>query len=61
MDRNKIIALVLIGVFVVILLQNVGMTDGVTIKLLVSKVHASLSAVLLGTMALGVTVGILLK
>ncbi len=61
MDKKKIIALVLIGLFVVVLLQNKTVLDGVGIKLLITSVRASLSMVLLGTMALGVTVGILLK
>jgi hypothetical protein len=61
MDKKKIIALVLIGLFVVVLLQNKTVLDGVSVKLLITSVRASLSMVLLGTMALGVTVGILLK
>ncbi len=61
MDRKKIVALLLIGLFVVILLQNVGVMDGLTVRLLVAKVHASLSSVLLGTLALGVVIGICLK
>ncbi len=62
MDTKKIIALVLIGLFVVVLLQNKGvLLDGVSVKLLITSIRASLSMVLLGTMALGVTVGILLK
>lgn len=61
MDKKKIVALVLIGLFVVVLLQNKTVLDGVSVKLLITSVRASLSMVLLGTMALGVTVGILLK
>ena len=61
MDRKKIIALLLIALFVIILLQNVGMLDGVSVKLLVTSVRAKLSTILLGTMSLGVVVGILLK
>lgn len=61
MDRKKIIALVLIGLAVLVLLQNVGMMDGVTVNLLVKKVHASLSVILLGSITLGVIIGILLK
>ena len=61
MDKKKIIALLLIGLFVVVLLQNKTILDGVSVRLLFTSVHASLSMVLLGTMALGVSVGILLK
>ena len=61
MDRKKIIALLLLGLFGVILLQNKGLLDGKTVTLLFTQVRASFSFILLGTMALGVTVGILLK
>ena len=61
MDKKKIIALVLIGLFVVVLLENKTMLDGVSVKILFTSIRASLSMVLLGTMALGVSVGILIK
>ncbi len=61
MDKKKIIALLLIGLFAVVLLQNKTIMDGVSVKLLFTSIKASFSMVLLGTMALGVAVGILVK
>jgi hypothetical protein len=61
MDTKKIIALVLLGLFAVVLLENKGILDGVSVKILFTSIRASLSMVLLGTMALGVSVGILIK
>lgn len=61
MDTKKIIALVLVGLFIIVLLQNKTVLDGVTVKLLITSVKSSLSMVLLATMAFGVTVGVLLK
>ena len=62
MDTKKIIALVLLGLFAVVLIQNKGvLLDGVTVKMLFTSLRSSLSMVMLGTLALGVTVGILLK
>lgn len=61
MDRKKLIALVLLGFTALILVLNVGMADGVTINLLVTKIHAAKSIILLGAISLGVTIGVLLK
>ena len=61
MERKKLIALVLLGFTALILVLNVGMADGVTINLLVTKIHAAKSIILLGAISLGVTIGVLLK
>jgi hypothetical protein len=58
MDKKKIIALVLVGLGVVVLLLT---RDTTTVNLLVTKVSASTSFVLLGTAAFGVVIGLLLK
>ena len=61
MDRKKLIALVLLGFTALVLVLNVGMADGITINLLVTKIHAAKSIVLLSAVSLGVTIGVLLK
>ena len=61
MDTKKIIALVLLGLFAVVLIQNKTILDGISLKIIITSVRASLSMVLLGVMALGVTIGILIK
>ena len=61
MDKKKIVALALIGLAVVILLVNRRLLDGVSVNLLVTTVKASISMVLLGAIALGVVIGVLLK
>lgn len=62
MDTKKIIALVLIGFAAVVLLINRGvLIDRVSVDLLVTTVSATKSMVLLGAIAWGVVVGILIK
>jgi uncharacterized integral membrane protein len=61
MSKSKIIALVLIGLCALVLLTNVGMWDDVTVKLLFGTVNIGLSFVLLGTLAVGVLIGVLFK
>lgn len=61
MDRKKLIALILLGITALILVLNVGMADGVSLNLLVTKIHAAKSIVLLGAVSLGVAIGVLLK
>lgn len=61
MDTKKIIALVLIGLVAVVLVVNRGMLDKMSVDLVVTTISASKSMVLLGTAALGVVIGILLK
>lgn len=61
METKKVVALVLIGIAVVLLLINRGMMDRMSIDLLVTTISASKSMVLLGAMAWGVVVGVLLK
>ena len=61
MNKKMIYALALIGVSVVVLLINMGGMDGITLNLLVTKIHAAKSMVLLGALALGVLIGVLLK
>lgn len=61
MDRKKLIALLLIGLAALVLIFNVGMTDGVSINLLVAKVYVAKSIVLFASIALGVVIGVLLK
>lgn len=58
---KKIIALVLMGLAALVLIMNVGMIDGVTINLVITKIHASFSVVLLAAIAFGVLIGILVK
>ena len=61
METKKIIALVLLGLFAAVLIVNRRLLDGVSVDLLFTSVRASFSMILLGTAALGVTVGVLLK
>ena len=61
MDKKKIIALILIGIAALVLITNVGLTDGVTVNLLVTKIHKAISVVLLAAISFGVLIGILLK
>ena len=61
MSKSKIFALVLIGLCALILLTNVGMWDDVSVKLLFGKLELGLSYVLLGTLSVGVLIGILFK
>jgi hypothetical protein len=61
MDSKKIVALVLIGLLAVVLIVNRGLLDRVTLDLVVTSVRASISMILLGATALGVTIGILIK
>ena len=61
METKKIIALVLVGLFAVVLIVNRGLLDGKTIDLVVTSVRASFSMILLGAAALGVVVGVLIK
>ncbi|MFH0907911.1 MAG: hypothetical protein V1929_04045 [bacterium] len=62
MDTKKIIALVLIGLIALALIINKGfLTGSVSVNLLVTTVAAAKSIVLLGAVALGVVIGILLK
>jgi hypothetical protein len=62
MDRNKIIALVLIGLIALVLLLNKGFLTGtVSLNLIVTQIAAAKSIVLLGAVALGVVIGVLLK
>ena len=61
MDRKKLIALVLLGLTALVLVLNVGMADGITLNLLVTKIHAAKSIILLGAVSLGVAIGVLLK
>jgi len=61
MDRKKLIALVLIGLAALVMILNVGMTDGVSINLLVTKIHAAKSIILLASISLGVVIGALLR
>ena len=61
LSMKKIIALVLMGIAALLLILNVGMIDGVTLNLVVTKIHASISVVLLAAIAFGVLIGILIK
>ena len=61
MDSKKIVALVLIGLLAVVLIVNRGLLDRVTLDLVITSVRASISMILLGATALGVTIGILIK
>ena len=62
MDMKKIIALVLIGFIALILVLNKGfLTGSVSVNLIVTSVSAAKSIVLLGAVAIGVVIGILLK
>jgi hypothetical protein len=58
---KKIIGFLLIGLAALILILNVGFTDGVTVNLLVAKIHTARSIVLLSSIALGVAIGLLMK
>lgn len=62
MDTKKIVALVLIGFIALVLILNKGfLTGSVSVNLIVTSVSAAKSIVLLGAVALGVVIGILLK
>jgi len=62
MDTKKIIALVLIGFIALVLILNKGfLTGSVSVNLIITSVSAAKSIVLLGAVALGVVIGILLK
>lgn len=61
MDTKKIVALVLLGLFAVVLIINRGFVDGVSVDLIITTVKASKSMVLLVTAAFGVVIGVLLK
>lgn len=62
MDTKKIIALVLIGFIALVLILNKGfLTGNVSVNLIVTSVEAAKSIILLGAVALGVVIGILLK
>ena len=58
---NKIVALILLGVLAVVLVQNRSFMDRLTVDLIVTTVTAPKSMILLGTAALGVIIGNLLK
>ena len=62
MDTKKIVALVLIGFIALVLILNKGfLTGSVSVNLIVTSVSAAKSIILLGAVALGVVIGILLK
>lgn len=61
MEKKKLIALLMLAAAALVLIFNVGMTDGVTIHLLVTKIHAAKSVVLLSAISFGVAIGVLLK
>lgn len=58
---KKIIGFIVVGLVALVLILNVGMTDGVTVNLLFGKIYAAKSIVMLASVALGVTIGTLLK
>lgn len=58
MSRNLLYALILIGLVVVVLILTKGSTS---VNLVVTEVKASTSMVLLGSTAVGVIIGTLLK
>lgn len=61
MDAKKITGFALLGLVGLVLIFNVGWTDGVTVDLLVTKLHAAKSIVILVSVAVGVTIGALLR
>jgi uncharacterized integral membrane protein len=61
MDAKKITGFALLGLVGLVLIFNVGWTDGVTVDLLVTKLHAAKSVVILASVAIGVTIGALLR
>ena len=58
---KKIIGFILIGIAALILILNVGFTDGVTVNLLLGKIHTAKSIVMLASIALGAAIGLLMK
>lgn len=58
MDRNKIIALVLIVLAVIVFIVN---RKGIEVNVLVTTIKSIQSFVFLGFTALGVVIGVLLK
>ena len=58
---KRIIGFILIGIVALILILNVGMTDGVTVNLLLGKIYVAKSIVMLACVALGVAIGNLMK
>lgn len=62
METRRIIGLVLIGLITIVLLMNKGfLTGSVNVDLAVTTISMAKSYVLLGSIALGVVIGILLK
>ncbi len=61
MERNKLIALILIGLVATVCVINRGPLGGINVDLLVHTVNLSKSILILASTALGVVIGILLK
>lgn len=61
MEKKKLIALVLLLLLAVIWVINRGVVDGVRVNVLVDTIKMSKSMLMLGSTALGIVIGVLLK
>lgn len=61
MEKKKLIALVLLLLLAVIWVVNRGVVDGVRVNVLVDTIKMSKSMLMLGSTALGIVIGVLLK
>ena len=61
MDKNKIIALLLIGLVTTVCVINRGPVGGINVDLLATTVNLSKSVLILASTAVGVVIGTLLK
>ena len=61
MDAKKIAGFVLLGLVGLVLIFNVGWTDGVTVNLLLTKLHMAKSVLILACVGIGITIGALLR
>lgn len=61
MDAKKIAGFVLLGLVGLLLIFNVGWTDGVTVNLLLTKLHMAKSVLILSCVGIGITIGALLR